>query len=847
MNLGYTIALAVLILLALLLALVMFLAWFILQRTQAKTKGEIWLPGLSAAVEIVRDRWGVPHIYAANEPDVLFAQGFVHAQDRLFQMEYTRRLARGTLAERFGIAALTADRWSRIIGFWRCVQQDAAHLGAAERAALAAYAAGVNAFIAANRYRLPAEFSLLGYKPELWTVEDTLGVLKLMGWALGQNWEGELLRAQLGQKLGVPRVLDLDPVYPADHPVIQPGAAAADPEALAELAARLRQSYQAAAQWFGQTAGAGSNNWVVSGDRTVTRRPLLANDPHLSVGTPAFWYQVHLTARDDSLQVAGASLPGVPGVVIGHNAAIAWGITAGRADNQDLFIEQRHPEQPTLFRCGDEWQPAQVLEERINVRGQAEPHVERVVVTRHGPLIDGLLSAEEAAGLPALALRWSGHTPSLAARGLLRLQKAHDWESFRGALADVGEPSLNLVYADVQGNIGYQYAARVPKRRAGYGLTPAPGWDDSHAWDGWVPFDDLPCAFNPSRGYLLSANNKPTHDTAGQAPFLGADWLPGYRALRIERMLQSKPRFSVRDFAMMQMDVYSVEAETLMPFMVLVDSDQAMERRIVRELDAWNLRVDVDSFAAAAYEIMRLHLLDLVFGDKLGPLGSFYKGQTHSEIFAASAFGGKAGMALARLLENEQSWWFHNAATGQPRTRDELLRLALKRTAATLYELIGKDPRKWAWGKVHQVEFAHLLGRGRLLRALFNRGQFPVGGDEHTVWMTANDLQLPFGLVKVSATYRQVVDVGDWDKSTAILPTGQSGQPLSDHYADMIDMWREGEQHPMLWTRAAIDAQAEATLWLRPEGSEGAEGQRGRRRQIRGQKSEGQRAKADAQ
>jgi penicillin amidase len=835
MDLGYTVALAVLLLLALALAMVLFVAWFILQRTQAKTNGQLWLPGLAAPVEVVRDRWGVPHVYAASEVDALFAQGFVHAQDRLFQMEYTRRLARGALSERFGVAALTADRWSRIVGFWRCVQQDAAQLGAAERAALASYAAGVNAFIAANRYRMPAEFSLLGYKPDPWTVEDTLGALKLMGWALGQNWEGELLRVQLAQKLGVARALELDPTYPAGHPTIQPGSGAPDPAALAQLAERLLQSYQSVAQWFGQSAGAGSNNWVVSGERSVTRRPLLANDPHLSVGIPVFWYQVHLTAQDGSLQVAGASLPGVPGVVIGHNDRIAWGITAGRADNQDLFVEQRHPDQLTHFRRGGTWAPAQVLEEPIAVRGQAEPHVERVILTANGPLLDGLLSTEEVRVLPALALRWSGHAPSLAARGLLRLQKAHGWDSFRAALADVGEPSLNMVYADVDGNIGYQYVARIPRRRAGYGLTPAPGWDDSHAWDGWVPFDDLPCAFNPSQGYLVSANNKPTTASPEQSPFLGADWLPGYRALRIERMLQGKPRFSVRDFGAMQMDVYSVEAELLTPFMVMVDSDQALERRIVRELDAWNLRVEVDSFAAAAYEVMRLQLLDLVFSDKLDSLASFYKGKTHSDIFASSAFGGKAGLALARLLEEEQSWWFHDTATGQPRTRDELMRIALRRTAATLYELIGKDPRKWAWGKVHQVEFAHLLGRGRLLRAIFSRGQFPVSGDEHTVWMTAYDLKLPFGLVTVSATYRQVLDVGDWDKSTAILPTGQSGQPLSEHYADMIDMWREGEQHVMPWSRAAVEAEAAATLWLRPEGMEG--------RGANSQRSEGRRVK----
>jgi penicillin amidase len=396
----------------------------------------------------------------------------------------------------------------------------------------------------------------------------------------------------------------------------------------------------------------------------------------------------------------------------------------------------------------------------------------------------------------------------------LAIQKAGEWSSFRAALSLVTDPSQNFVYADVEGNIGYQYVARVPRRRSGHGLLPTPGWIDDGEWDGWLPFDELPHAFNPPQGYALSANNKPAPDDYPH--FLGADWFPGYRAARIERLLQAKPRYTVRDFQNMQTDVYSVQAESLQPYMIIAESQGLLEQRIVRELETWNLFVEVDSFAAAAYEVMRIHLLDSVFGDKLGPLSPQYKGISFSSIFAASAFSGKASLALANLLEQEESWWYHDAATGLPRSRQEVLDLALKQTAVTLHDLIGKEPRKWAWGKVHQVEFAHLFGRGRFLRAMFNRGQYPIGGDEQTVWMTAGELQLPFGLVTTSATYRQVLDVGDWDRSTAVLSTGQSGQPTSPHYADMIDLWREGEQHPMLWTRASVDAEAAATLWLQP-------------------------------
>ena len=797
------------------------LVWYVFRRPLARTQGELEIPGLPSPVEIVRDRWGVPHIYAEAEREALFAQGYVHASDRLFQMEYSRRLARGTLAEVFGGTALEADRWSRVLGFWRSALTEAQSLGPEENAALTAYAEGVNAFLADNRLRMPAEFTIAGFKPEPWQPEDTIGLLKVLGWALSQNWEGELLRVQLLHTLGPERAAELEPFYPARNPIAVPDmGGTVSPEQLAEVSSRVRDAYAEAGRWLGQAALAGSNNWVIGPQRTATRRPLLANDPHLSVTMPALFCENHVEAADGSLRFAGATMPGIPGIITGHNERIGWGITAGRADTQDLFVEQRHPDHLLRFRAGDDWLPATVVREVIRVRNQAVPHVEEVIVTRHGPLINRLIANAgnpddaDRGALPDLALRWSGHEPGNSTRGLLRLLKAHDWPSFRAALADVGDPSLNLVYADVDGNIGYQYVARVPKRRRGFGLLPSPGWDDTYGWDGWVPFEELPSAFNPPQGYALSANNKPAPDSYPH--FLGADWYPGYRAARIDRMLQAKPRFTVHDFQNMQTDVFSVQAENFVPILILAEGSNQLEKRIVRELEAWNLRVEVDSFAAAAYEVMRLHLLDLVFGDKLGDLVGAYKGKSLNDIFSASAFAGKASLCLLTLMEDDESWWFRDVATGGERTREQLLNLALQRTATTLYELIGKDPRKWAWGKVHQVEFPHLFGRGRFMRMMFNRGQYPISGDEQTVWMTGQNLELPFGLVTTTATYRQVLDVGDWDRSTSILSTGQSGQPTSIHYADHFELWREGEQHAMLWTRQAVDAEAEGVLWLKP-------------------------------
>ncbi|MEZ4770305.1 MAG: penicillin acylase family protein [Caldilineales bacterium] len=803
--------LSVIVFLAAVLALgFIAVLWYIFWRPLARTKQDLVIDDLSAPVEIVRDRWGVAHIYAQTARDAYLAQGYVHAQDRLFQLEYSRLLARGTLAEALGPAALEADRWSRVIGVWRAAERDAAAVAPDDRAALAAYTAGINAFLEANQLRKPAEFTIVGHTPRPWRVQDTVGILKVLGWALSMNWEGELVRMQLIERLGPERAAELDPALsygdaaPGEH---------LDPAAL-ETAGQLMAAYRSVAGWFGQSPAAGSNNWVVGPQRVAGRQPMLANDPHLTVSIPSLWYENHLEAADGSLRVTGATFAGIPGVVSGHNADIAWGITAGRADNQDLYVEQSHPDDPTSFRTGDGWQPAIVLRESFAVRGQAEPVVEDVIITRHGPLINSLIPAEARASLPPLALRWSGHEAGAAIAGLLALQSACDWTGFRAALACVGEPSMNFVYGDRAGNIGYQYAARVPQRRSGHGLVPANGWDDSHEWEGFLPFDSLPSQLNPPDGFAASANNRPPQ--RADSPWIGADWDPGYRYERIVKLLQSKPRFTLRDFQRFQTDVYSGLAELLTPTFVLAEASSQLERRVLRELEGWNLRMEVDSFPAAAFEVMRLHLLDILLSEKLGPVAASFKGRTISDIFAASPFSGHTGPFLVRLLENETSWWYGDDDAGQPRTREAVLTLALQRTAVTLYEMIGKDPRKWAWGKVHQIEFSHPFGRGRVLHWLFNRGQYPVGGNDHTVWMTANELALPFGLVTTTATYRQVVQVGDWDRATAILSTGQSGQPGSPHYADHIDLWREGEQHPMLWSRAAVDNEAEATLWLRP-------------------------------
>lgn len=795
--------------LVIVLALVLVGAlFFVRSSATTKTDGALTVAGLQSTVTVYRDQNGVPNIYADNTHDLFFAQGYVQAQDRLFQMDFQRRVGLGRLSEVLGEATLKTDQFLRTLGSGRAAAEDLAMLSDDTLAILQAYADGVNAFIAANPDKLPVEFRILGYTPEPWQPLHSVAWGKMMAWNLGGNWETELMTAQLIEALGPEAAATLMARYPEEGPFIIPP----EVKSFAGLGQiDMSQVWAIKRLLKVNDPGVGSNNWVVAGSRTTTGMPLLANDPHLGMQIPSVWYVNGLHGA--GFDVVGVVFPGVPGVVIGHNSRIAWGVTNLGPDVQDMFIEKINPDNPNQYEFQGQWLDMQVIEEPILVKGRTEPVIQTVRITRHGPIMNAV-SSDIGESAPPLAMQWTALQGTPLSQAILRIDQAQNWEQFRAALQDFAVPAQNFVYADVEGNIGYQYVGRIPRRRSGFGLLPSRGWTGEGEWEGWLPFDELPRAFNPPQGYALSANNKPAPDDYPH--FLGADWFPGYRATRIERMLQARPRFTVRDFQNMQCDLYSVQAESLQPYMIMATGSGLLEQRIVRELETWNLFVEVDSFPAAAYEVMRIHLLDLVFGDKLGPLSPHFKGISFSDIFAASAFTGKASLALANLLEQEEGWWYHDAATGQPRTRQEVLDLALQATAVTLHELIGKEPRKWAWGKVHQVEFAHLFGRGRFLRTLFNRGQYPIGGDEQTVWMTASELQMPFGLVTTSATYRQVLDVGDWDRCTAVLSTGQSGQPTSAHYADMIDLWREGEQHPMLWTRPAVDAQAVVTLWLRP-------------------------------
>ncbi|MEZ4728188.1 MAG: penicillin acylase family protein [Caldilineaceae bacterium] len=795
-----------------------YLYWWSIQRSNPQHQGKITLACCEAPVEVLRDKHGVPHLYAQTRADLFRAQGFVHAQDRLWQMEQNRRIARGALAEVFGEAALEADRFSRIVGFWRAAQQELDLLDEETRQILTWYAEGVNAYITHRPGRLGAEFNLLRIRPEPWTLLDTLGYAKVMGWGLSLNWESELTRLRLLYQLDPVVAAQLEPDYPGKSPLVLEGVGSEEAMRLQHTAGLLLNQYEDLKQWLGvATDGQGSNAWVLAPKSSLNRRPILCSDPHLAVQIPGVWYEVHLSAPDYA--VSGVSFPGAPGVVIGHNEEIAWGMTNGVIDVQDLYLERPHPIEANLFAYNDTWEAATVREEVIQVR-RRQPHVEQVVITRHGPLISRWVQAEGdaqrdvAATLP-LALRWVGHQPGQTVRAILQLNQASDWAAFNAALDAWSVPPQNVLFADSRGNIGYRLAGTIPRRDRNLGLLPAPGWDESYEWDGSIPTAELPHLYNPESGKIVTANNKIVGDDYPY--FLGVEFDPGWRAARLEELLNRKERHTIRDMEEMQLDNQSKLAEAFTPWFTQINSDDPWEKTALMALRKWNYRMDADNFAATVYQHMLIRLLEMVFGDKLGPAKRGYFGMSSTPLFLIHGFTWRAETRLLEILnEYDQSFWYVDAATGRHRDRETLLQEALTSAVRQIRDSMGDSTRTWDWGRVHQVRYVHPLGSARLLKNIFNRGPVPVGGDSTTPNVTRHALQLPLGLVQVTASYRQIYEVGSWDRAQTITNCGQSGHPLHPNYDDQIMLWREGVYHKMPWSREAVKGITEQRLVLEP-------------------------------
>ncbi len=824
---------------ALVLVLVVWGIWAaprLARRPFPQIQGTLMVPGLREPVDIYRDRFGVPHIYARNPHDLFFALGFVHAQDRFWQMDVWRHTAAGRLAELFGESQVETDAFLRTLGWWRLAQEDYRRLDPEIRGWLDAYAEGVNAYI---RSRKPTELSLEyavlrvlnpGHRIEPWDPVHALAWTRVMAWDLRSNIQGEIERAVLLKDLTPEAMAQLFPPYPyGRHPVIVPEYSAptgavpqpdpqVDWEQVAALARHLAQRLARIDQALNLDGlDLGSNSWVISGELSATGRPILANDPHLAEQIPSIWYQVGLHCQPQTpecpFNVVGFSFPGAPGVVIGHNDRIAWGFTNSGVDVMDLYIEQVNPENPNQYRVGDQWVDMDVRTEVIEIAGGGS--VEIVVRwTRHGPIISGVYEKledfEEKSGLDlpanyALALRWTALEPTRTLEAVLGFNRARNWEEFREAARLFDVPSQNLIYADVDGNIGYQLPGKIPIRAEGHsGELPVPGWVDTYEWQGYIPFEDLPWVLNPPKGYIVTANNAAV---GPEYPWRLYDRPAlGYRARRIVDLIEQLPKpLTVQDMARIQADNYDASAALLVPLMMDLELyDPHLER--VRGLwVGWDYQMDADSPAAALYAAFWRQLLALAFHDQL------------PEDFLPR--GGSRWFEIVRaLLEEPDSPWWDNVDTPQRETRDDILRQAFAQAVEELERTLGRDPTRWSWGALHELRFTHLpFGKSGIppLEALFGRGPYPVGGGAAIVNATGWRADKGYRVLSLPSM-RMVVDLSDWDNSLAIHTTGQSGHAFHPRYTDMVEAWRTYRYNPMLWSRERVLAEAEGHLRLVP-------------------------------
>ncbi len=801
--------------------------WAVWRRFLPQTHGAARVPGLHGPVEIMRDRWGVPHIFAQAEDDLFFAQGYVHAQDRLWQMELQRRLGSGRLSEVLGETTVEVDRLVRVLGLNRAAEAELASLDAASRRVLEAYAAGVNVYMRQRRGRLALEFTLLRFQPDPWRPVDTLYWAKLMCLNLSCNWTSEVLRSRLVAILGADRAADLEPRYPSDNPTTVagpglPAGQAAPPngwgsEALRD-ALRLVESLlggpdritRPAAPLPGLilTPGA-SNQWVVAGQRSATGHPLLANDTHLAVTLPGVFYQVHLNGG--RYHVTGVSFPGVPGVVVGHNEHCAWGLTTGWQDAQDLYIEKLNPDNPHQYEYEGSWRDAKVVQEVIHVKGRSAPVIQEVVITHHGPIISGLVGMDR-----PLALRWVALEPSNLLRSVLGYNRAGNWQEFRAALVDWAAPAHNFVYADTAGNIAYLQAGWAPVRAKGFGMAPVPGWTGEYEWQRYLTLDELPQALNPAQGWIGVANNQIVAETYPH--FLSSDWENPCRAARVAELLTSDAPFSAEDFARFQMDSYSAQAKRFVRHLLTIQPTNTRENDALTLLRAWDYRMEPDSVAASIYYVCRLQALHIVFDAHLGDLADAYVGiDTLSPFGGTSPYHGRSFVRLLDMLDNpKDTAWLIDPENGLPRFKQEVVHRSLRQALKLMRAELGDDMQTWTWGRLNRVVFAHPLGAVKPLDRLLNRGPYPMGGDHDTLLRASGKPVFPLEPVLGVAAMRFVADVGDWERSRMVVPAGQSGHVASSHYADMIAPWRAGELLPMPFSRAAVERVAQERLVLTP-------------------------------
>jgi penicillin amidase len=755
------------------------------------TEGKIDVPGITGTVRIARDSHGVAYVDADNEADAWFGHGFAQGQDRAFQLESILRLVRGTLSELVGADALPLDRLSRRIGFRRSALAQLGALDEDVRTMLEAFAAGVSQGTTVGSSKPAHEFALLRSRPTRYEVADVLGLMKLMPFLLASNWDAELMRYKMITDDGVAAMLALDPTYPEWLPATIPVGKSAGP-AIDRLSADLELFTAVTGM------GGGSNNWAIAGSRTASGRPIVANDPHLAPSHPSHWHLAHVSTPDWNL--AGAALVGAPAFPVGFNGRCAWGVTAGLIDNSDLFIEEIGPD-GTSVRVGDEFVACTVHREMINIKG-GESVVEEVLETPHGPIIGPALAENEAA--VALRATWLDPVPG---RGMLGLQTVSTPEELSHAYRHWPSLPINVVSGYDSGDIAWQLAGDTPIRKSGNGTLPAAGWDPAFDWsDELVDIRDLPHAVNPDAGFIATANNRP-FGGEGDA-FVGYDFIDGYRLARITEKLAEHDNWTLDDVAALQLDRVSIPWREMRDVVLGVAADDPAARIALGLLGGWDGIAGIESIPASVYELFVVDLARRVVRAKAPNTAEWALGKGMDALHPEMGVFTRRTGHLSRLVRQRPEGWF---AGGW----DAEIAAALTASIRQLTELRGSDTAAWAWGDVHPLTFKHPVGERRPMDKVFNLGPFPWGGDANTVSQAAVSFLDPAANSPFVASMRMAVEVGDWDNNRFVLPGGQSGNPMSPHYADQLDLYRSGGSISIAWSPEAVAAVTVDRLELR--------------------------------
>ncbi len=759
-----------------------------LRSTLPDYTGTYQVPGLKSEVEVIRDSFGMPHIFADNDEDGYFAMGYSQAQDRLFQMDLARRAGAGRLSEILGSSLLNVDKLFRTLNSPMPIEGWQGKLSPEGLNSLKAFAAGVNYYLENDDRPLPIEFQILGYKPEPWQVTDSIAIMLYVAWTSNYAFKTELLHAAIIEKVGedLAKALFID--YPSGFPAIIPEGENPIPD----IGLGYLKTLHYASNFLGFNNGGASNSWVVGPQKSKSGHALFANDPHLNLTVPSIWYEGHLSVP--GMNVSGALVAGMPFIIGGANEHVAWGVTNSHHDDADFFLEKLHPDNKDLYLFKGKWEKMKIVKTSIRVKGAKTVDYE-IKVTRHGSIIDDLNKHKTPYG-HAVAMRWAQVDFPKAFRGYWLVNRAKSVKDIEEA-AGFAKSGQNWVYADKNGDIGFYFLGGIPKRRNFTGELPVPGWEGKYEWDGYVPNDEQPHLRNPKQGFIVNANNK--IEPEGYPHIITKYYATPDRFMRIQELLRAKEKFGPEDFETMLDDVLIVMARDWVPLIVTSLQDRQlsnMESSALERLQQWDFGSRKNQIEASIFNVFLNYLPENTFKNRLG-----------QDLYVYYLTGDKniPFNVLREIIKKGGSPWFDNPDTPEIEVMNDVLAKSFKDSVRYLEKNLGDDIQKWQWGKLHTLTIYHPFGKkSKFMGKFFNLGPFPVDGSIFTVNPTYFKISKGFQAQGGGASFRYIIDFGDPQKSKRILPGGISGNFMSPHYDDQMQLWLEGKYRPFVLDRKEV-------------------------------------------